>query len=189
MRLRLAAVLAGTLVLAACSGISGSRPARTATQESLVSATATVVSVDQATRQVVLQDTSDGTNFSVVAGPEIRNLAQLDAGDTVQIDFYQATTVAMASPSDSGEPATAVLAGRTPEGAKPGGMAVVSDSLVVTLINYDANTGLATFRTPDGFTRRAVVPPNLRTFAGSLGQGARVAVTLTDAVAVTITES
>ena len=61
--------------------------------------------------------------------------------------------------------------------------------MVVTLINYDRNSGLATFRSPDGLTRRAIVPPNFQTFAASLTPGARVAVTLTDAVAVTITET
>ena len=60
-----------------------------------------------------------------------------------------------------------MLAERAPEGAKPGGLAVASTSLVVTLVNYDSNSGLATFRTPDGFTRRAVVPPDLRNFASS----------------------
>ena len=71
----------------------------------------------------------------------------------------------------------------------PGGVALATTSLVVTLINYDRDSGLATFRTPDGLTRRAVVPPELRSFAEALGAGARVLVTMTEALAVTITES
>jgi hypothetical protein len=185
MRTRYAIGLVAALLLAGCAG-AGRQPA---TQESLVSATATVEAVNQSTRQVTLRDDADGGSFTVTAGPEIRNLEQLEAGDQVQVDFYQATTVAMASPDDSGEPAGAVLAGRAAEGEKPGGVAVVTSSLVVTLINYDPNSGLASFRTPDGFTRRAVVPPNLRNFARSLSPGARVAITLTDAVAVTIVET
>jgi hypothetical protein len=186
MRTTRAIGLVAALLLAGCAGLGTQR---TATQESLITATATVESVDQAARQVFLRDDADGTSFSVVAGPEVRNLAQLEAGDQVQIDYYSATTVAMASPSDTGEPASAVLAGRAPEGAKPGGLAVATSSLVVTLVNYDRNSGLASFRTPDGFTRRAVVPPNLRNFASSLTPGARVAVTMTDAVAVSIAET
>ena len=61
--------------------------------------------------------------------------------------------------------------------------------MVVTLVNYDDNTGIATFRTPDGLTRMAAVPPNLRSFARSRGPGARVLVTLTNAVAVSVTEA
>jgi len=52
---------------------------------------------------------------------------------------------------------------------------------------YDANTGLATYRTPDGLVRRSVVPPNLRAFAADRGPGARVLVTMTKAVAVSVT--
>lgn len=185
MRTRLAIGLIAALLVAGCAG--GSR--QPATQETLITATATVEAVDRATRQVTLRDDADGSSFTVTAGPEIRNLDQLAAGDQVQVDFYQSTTVAMASPEDTGEPAGALLTGSAPEGALPGGVAVVTSSLVVTLINYDPNTGLASFRTPDGFTRRTIVPPNLRNFAQSLSPGARVAVTMTDAVAVTINET
>jgi hypothetical protein len=160
-----------------------------ATDETLISATATVLSVDQATRQLSLRDNADGTTFSVTAGPEVRNLAQVSAGDTVQLDYYQATTLSMASPSDTGEPTAAVVAARAPEGAQPGAAAVATRSLVVTVVSYDPNSGLATFKTPDGFTRRAVVPPDLRSFAAGQGAGSRVLVTMTDAVAVTVTET
>jgi hypothetical protein len=186
MRTKLAAALAVGLLLGGCAGTGASR---TATQETLLTATATIESVDATSREVVLRDDADGATFTVVAGPEVRNFDQLAAGDRVQMDFYQATTLSMASPDDPGNRETAVIAGRAPEGATPGAMAVVSDSLVVTLINYDRNSGIANFRTPDGFTRRAVVPPNLRSFAASLAPGARVLVTLTDATAVRIVES
>lgn len=189
--MRLKSVLAGlaaAVFLAGCAAVSsGNR--QTTTQETLVTTSATVESVDQTTRLVTLTDNADGTRFQVVAGPEIRNLPQLDAGDQVRVDFYNATTASMASPSDSGAEVNAVAAGRAPEGAKPGGLAVATRSLVLTLVSYDSNSGLATFRTPDGFTRRTVVPPEFRTFASGLQRGARVAVTMTDAVAVTITET
>ena len=77
----------------------------------------------------------------------------------------------MADPTDTGEPAGAVIAARAPEGAAPGGLAAVTESMVVTVVGYDRDTGLATFRTPDGFTRRTVVPPELRNFASTKGPG------------------
>ena len=82
-----------------------------------------------------------------------------------------------------------MVAGRAPEGASPAAGAVATESLVVTVESYDPNTGLAIFRTPDSFTRRAVVPPELRSFAAQQGPGARVMVTFTEALAVTITEA
>lgn len=189
--MRLKTVLAGlaaAALLAGCAAISsGTRD--TTSKETLITTSATVESVDQKSRLVSLKDNADGTSFQVVAGPEIRNLPQLAAGDQVQVDYYSATTVSMASPSDPGTEINAVAAGRAPEGAKPGGLAVTTRSLVVTVVSYDSTSGLAIFRTPDGFTRRTVVPPEFRTFASGLQRGARVAVTLTDALAVTIAET
>ena len=186
MRLIPAIGLAAALLLSACSGTS---PRQGGTQEQLSHASATVESIDHATRDVRLRDNADGTVFNVTAGPEVRNLEQVNAGDQVNVDFYQAITASMADPADTGEKATAVVAGRAPEGSAPGALAATSESLVVTLVNYDDSTGIATFRTPDGFTRSAAVPPNLRTFARSRGPGSRVLITMTKAVAVSVTEA
>ena len=188
--MRLTHMIAGLVaaaVLAGCASL-GSGNRETTSQETLITTSATVAAVDQATRVVTLTDNADGTTFQVVAGPEIRNLPQLAAGDQVNVDYYSATTVSMASPDDPGTELNAVAAGRAPEGARPGGLAVTSRSLVLTLESYDSDSGLAIFRSPDGFTRRTVVPPEFRTFAEGLQRGARVAVTMTDALAVTITE-
>lgn len=180
-------LLAAALAIAGCSGTGGGN--RSAIQETLITSSATVVSVDQTSRNVTLRDDADGSTFSVVAGPEVRNLPQVAAGDRVQIDFYQSLAVDMADPADSGEPAGAVITARAPEGARPGAAALTTTSLVVTLTTYDRSSGLATFRTPDGFTRRTVVPPDLRRFAESLSPGARVLVTMTEAMAVSIVET
>jgi hypothetical protein len=179
--------LLAALTLMACSEMGiGARQG--GTQETLTSASATVEAVDQSTREVRLRDNADGTVFVVTAGPEVRNLDQVAPGDQVNVDFYRAVTASMADPADTGEAEVAVLTGQAPEGARPGALAATSESMVVTLVNYDDSTGIATFRTPDGLTRSAAVPPNLRTFARSRGPGSRVLVTMTDAVAVSVTE-
>ena len=184
MRMTHAIAAVAALLLVGCAEM---RQNRSASEETLVTASATVESVDQATRQVTLRDDVEGSVFTVTAGPEVRNLAQVSAGDHVQIDYYRSLAVAMADPADSGEPLAAAAGARAPEGAMPGGAAVASTSMVVTLINYNANTGIASFRTPDGLTRQTAVRPDLRTFAQSLSPGARVLVSVTEAVAVTVT--
>lgn len=181
------AMVAGavSLLLLGCAGTGGSGAPNTSS--TLTSAEATVVSVDQATRHVVLR-AADGSTMQVTAGPEVRNLPQLQAGDQVRMDYFQSTTVSMADPADPGTVQKTAIAGRAPEGAKPGAMAATNTSMVVTVVNYDRTTGVATFRTPDGLTRQAVVPPDLRSFADRRGTGSRVLVSLTEAVAVTIAE-
>lgn len=179
------AIGALALALLGCSEMNAPRTANSTS--TLVTAEATVVSVDQTTREVVLRG-ADGNTLQVKAGPEVRNLAQLETGDKVRMDFFQATTVSMADPADAGAVQTTSVAGRAPEGEKPGVMAATNTSMVVTVVNYDRNNGIATFRTPDGLTRQAVVPPSLRTFAERRGPGSRVLVSMTEAMAVTIAE-
>ena len=174
--------VAAAMALTACA--EGPRPAVT---ESLVTATAVVQSVDPATRRVDLKG-DDGSEVSVVAGSEVRNLDQLEKGDRVTFNFYESVFLSMADP-DAPASTTTVAAGRAPAGAKPGGAAVVTSDVVVTVVSYNAANGFATYRTPDGVTHRATVPPELRSFAEARAPGSKVRVTLTQAVAVSITEN
>lgn len=181
-----AACLAAALVLMGCEEMR--RPTE-ATNETLTSASATVTAVNQSTREVTMKDDSDGTIFTVVAGPEVRNLPQVAAGDHVTVDYYRAVTASVADPNDPGDVLTSAAAARAPEGARPGAAAVVSKSMVVQILSYDRDTGIARFQTPDGHVRTAAVPPDLPSFADTRGPGSRVLVTITEAAAVTITET
>lgn len=172
--------------LAGCASLTATpRPAGTAT---LITATATVESVDMATREVNLR-ADDGTAVSVIAGPEVRNLAQLEAGDVVEFNFFESVAVSMAEPGDMGDSGTMVLAGRAAEGERPGGFAIEATDMVVTLVSYDDRNFLATIRMDDGTTDRVTVPPELRSFAAARSPGARILVSLTDAMAVSIVET
>ncbi len=186
MTLRLILPLVAALALAGCAHMTGQQPASTGV---LITETAVVESVDQSTRQVRLRDVDTGEIFQVVAGPEVRNLPQLRAGDVVEFDFFEATTLAMADPADTGEELSTLAVATAPDGAAPGGMVVASRSMVVQVVSYDRNSALATFITPDGQTHRATVPPSLRSFAESRRPGQRVALTLTDAMAITIRDA
>jgi hypothetical protein len=177
-------MLAG-LALLGCATTGGQTPP---SSETLLTASAVVEAVNQETRDVTLRDATSGEVFTVTAGPEVRNLPQLAAGDVVQIDYYDAVTVAMADPADPVASAAA-LGARAPEGALPGALAVATETVVVRMISYDSNNALATFTLPDGSTRRATVPPELRDFASRRRRGDLVSVTMTEAVAVTITEA
>lgn len=182
-RLTAAIGLMALCLATACAGVA-QRPAEQAT---LVTSTATVEAVDASTRSLRLRDATDGAVFTVTAGPEVRNFAQIEPGDQVEIDFFESTVLEIADPADSGEPLTVVAGGRAPEGDRPGAAAVVSTSVVVEVISYDADTGFATFRLPDGTVRRTTIGPDLRAFAAARRPGDRVLVTITDAVAVEVT--
>lgn len=175
-------LIATVLAVAACA------PKSPRTSESIITAAAVVESVNQDARQVTLRDAATGESFSVVAGPEVRNLPQLAAGDTVALDFYQATTISMAAAGTVPETTGAVAAARAPEGATPGALVVTTTNTTVRVISYNENSGFATFTTPDGVIHRATVPPELRSFAAQRKRGDLVDVTFTDAFAISIVE-
>jgi translation initiation factor IF-1 len=165
-------------------------PTPTATREEVLTATATIQSVDAATRHVTLRDDATGETYTVRAGDEVRNFDQLAAGDVVVVDYYESVTLAMAAPgTPTTAPESTLLTGRAPEGTAPGGLAVLTTTVLVTVSNYDEESEIATFMLPDGTLRRARVAPEMRGFAESVNPGDKVEVTLTEAAAISIVET
>jgi hypothetical protein len=181
------AVAAALLALSLTACASEPPPPQSAERQMLITRTATVVDIDRVSRQVLLRG-QEGNMLSVTAGPEVRNLDQLEPGDVVRFDFYESVSVSMADPSDTSPPEGTVVAGRAPEGARPGAAAGASVRMVVEFISYDPMTTIATFRTPDGMVQTAKVSPELQGFAAGLQSGDRVDLTMTQAVAVSIEE-
>jgi hypothetical protein len=191
MRTTISALATATLLVAGCADRHGEAPAaagRSAQREQVVETTAVVEKVDQATREVRLRAT-DGEVITVVAGPEVRNLPQLEAGDVARLTYFESVAVRMAEAGEGGPASAAVVAGRAPEGQKPAGLVGATVDMVVTMVSYDPATALATFTTPEGSTESVTVHPAMRGFAATLRPGDRVAVELTSAVAVAIVET
>lgn len=173
------------LGLAGCAGHA--EVPETAERELSVVATAAVVSVDQDTRQVLLRTESDEL-IRVVAGPEVRNLAQIEAGDQVRVEYYEAVAARLAEPGEPSETTGLTATGRAAEGEKPGGYALATSDFVVEVVSYDPDTASAVVVMPDGAERAVSVAPEMRAFAAARQPGDRVRLTLATAVAVTLTE-
>src|SRR5262245_20688925 len=58
---------------------------------------ATVANVDPATRTIQLQG-KDGKTGSFVAGPEVKNFAQIHKGDKVVVSYYQGISAQVLPP-------------------------------------------------------------------------------------------
>ena len=181
--------LAGLLVSLGCTNQETPPAAPQSAQRELVRDTrAVVVKVDQNSREVRLRRT-DGRELTVVAGPEVRNLAQVSAGDTVRVTYYESVAARMAEPGAGGPATTSVVTSRAPEGGRPAGLIGATVDTVVEFVAYDPATGVVTFKTPEGVTERVVVNPSMRGFAAARRPGERVAVQLTSAVAASIVET
>ncbi len=160
----------------------------TASREHVAEMKATIDSVDLDTREVVIT-TEDGETTTFTAGRDVRNLDQVQPGDTMTISYYETVEVGLASDADTGEPSAVGGVTRAEEGERPGVEAAVVGELVVEFVSYDDRTGVATFVMPDGTVETAVVQPEMRDFAAARTSGERVLITFGQAVAVDISPS
>ena len=192
MSMRMIVPLAGLLAtLAAPRKLRRRRPSaspQSAQREAVMAATAVVESVDPTSR-VVRVRTNDGREITVIAGPEVRNLAQVSAGDTVRLNYYESVAVRMAEPGAGGPTSASVVSSRAPVGATPAGVVGNMVDMVVEFIAYDPATAIATFKTPEGVTQSILVNPAMRAFAAARRPGERVAIQVRTAVAAAIVET
>ncbi len=81
----------------------------------------TVTRVDQSTREIALR--SDGMETTYIAGPEIRNFAQIEAGDKLTLTSLEALAVRVYPVSEAAKGnVVETEISRAPLGSKPYGM-------------------------------------------------------------------
>lgn len=161
---------------------------QSASREMTVTRTARVETIDLETRQVLLR-MENNDMLSLVAGPEVRNLPQLQSGDVVEFEYHEAVAVEMVGSDAQGAPTAAVAAERAPEGDKPGVSTGIGVRMIVEFVSYDPATHMASFTTPDGTTQTVQVSPELREFAAARKAGDRIDLMIVRAVAVSIKET
>jgi hypothetical protein len=103
--------------------------------------TAVIEAVKAETREVTLRESS-GEAFTFVAGPDVRNFAQIKVGDKVDLVTAVELTVIVTNVAREPERTDSVEIARAPEGGKPG-MVVVQrskGSAVIEAIDYAKRT-------------------------------------------------
>ncbi|MEM9063589.1 MAG: hypothetical protein AAGD13_24280 [Pseudomonadota bacterium] len=148
---------------------------------------AVVETVDLESRQILMTG-QEGNRVTMVAGPEVRNLVQIEAGDVVRLAYYEAVAARIASPDDPGGAIVLGEAERAALGDKPGVAAAAASNLVLDFISYDDATAIATFATPDGRVQTARIHPKMREFAAARKSGDRIEVSIEQAIAISVEE-
>jgi hypothetical protein len=174
-----------TIVLALLAGCAQTPEPVTVTQS--VQATATVEAVDYAKRLVTLRD-AKGNQTVVQAGPEVRNLAQVKAGDRVVVRYQEAIMAEVVKPG-TGTPGVerTVAGGRAAPGERPYAGTVEQVRTTVKVNAVDTIANVVEVTGPQGYNRRIkVMDPKAREFIRGLKPGDEVEVTFTEALAISV---
>ncbi|HTR03836.1 MAG TPA: hypothetical protein VMN82_11615 [Thermoanaerobaculia bacterium] len=150
-----------------------------------VTATATVVSVDQKTREVTLKD-KDGRTFSFTAGEEVKNLPQVKPGDLVTATYREGLVYEVKKGGTTGSSTTTTMAGARP-GSMPAGVIAQRTTVTVKITAIDPKGSRVTFVGPAGnsYTMKVKDPSMLQ----GVGVGDTVDVTYVEAYAIKVTRA
>jgi hypothetical protein len=149
--------------------------------------TATVESIDLATRMVTIVG-PDGKSFVVHADEQVRNLAQIKAGDKVTVEYYEGL-IAEIGPTGTApdEVKGATVVGRAPLGESPAGAVAKAVTATVVIEHVDLIRNVVQFKGPLGKTRIVkVMEPEFRTMLKKLKPGDQVTLTYFEALAVSV---
>ena len=160
------------------------RPSRS--ESITMTAEATVTAINHETRQVTLQNAA-GESFTFIASNEVRNLAQVEVGDLLVVEYMESINIQVLEPGEAelGE-AAAAAAARAEPGEKPGGAAIAEAVLVVEIVGINKENETVILRDAEGITKTVKVrnPANLE----KVVIGDRVMITYTESLAIVVTE-
>ena len=172
----------GALILA---GQVGAQPAPVEVRD-LLEITAKVDAVDLATRTVTVSDGA-GNEYVVEAGPEVRNLEQVEVGDEVVVSYYSALAAEFKKPGEGDHAVhTEAAAGRAPLGERPAAAAGQSVTATIVIESVDAAENTVTFTGPRGLRTVLVETPAGQEFIKQLKPGDEVELTYTEALAISV---
>jgi Cu/Ag efflux protein CusF len=156
----------------------------------LITVSATVKSVDLATRMVTLIG-ADGKTFVVKADEEVRNLPQVKPGDRVKLEFYEGIAAQLNPPgTPASSPTLTKEMVRAAPGQRPGAAvgAVVTKTVVIDSI--DTATNVVTFHEATLPNQHpltvAVKRPQFQAMLKTLKPGDQVSLSFFEALAVSV---
>jgi len=165
-----------------------SKPQPSMHREEIQEVSATVVSVDQATRMLDLKG-EDGSTAAFQVGPEVKNFPQIKAGDKVVVSYYRGIAAEL---QPKGTPLskkvdTIDLATTAAPGTKPGAGVGTATTATVVIEKVDTKANTVSFMRPDGVSRTLPVKsPEGQAFIKKLKKGDQVEVLYAEAVAIEV---
>ena len=112
-------------------------------------AAARVTAIDKASRTVTLTG-AEGRVFNVIAGPEVKNFAQIAVGDEVVVEYIRAVSLHVQKNSGFRERTEQAVGVRAAPGEKPGAGVAQEVRVVADVIGVNKKAGTITLRGPKG---------------------------------------
>jgi len=177
-------VLAAILIAGCTSTPAAPRKAQITDE---VAVQATVVAVDKASRELILQR-SNGSQVAVVAGPEVRNFDQIAAGDTLNARYTVSLTARRLDPDEMAkEPGAGMAAARAEPGEKPGAAIGAGVTMTVVVNSVDRDTHTVVVTGPNGNTQAIEAQRQTgKRFVEGLKPGDRVELTYGEALVLAV---
>lgn len=147
-------------------------------------AKATIVDINKKERKLTLRD-EKGVDLVVVAGPEVRNFAQIKKGDIVEVEYHRAAATKLEKASDANIAGKSSAVERAPAGAKPGMVAMETSTIVATVLEIDQKNRMLTVQGPKGGIVTINVPADMKTF-DSLKKGDQISAVYSEAIAISV---
>lgn len=148
-----------------------------------VNVTATITAIDAASRAITLKG-PQGKETTVVAGPEVKNFAQLKVGDNVDIGFVESLVLELKK--GSGKPVAWTVkegaVGAKP-GEKPAGAAGRQVTVVGDVVAVDTAAKTVTVKGPQRTVDLKVNDPEQLKL---IAKGDQIEATFTEAMAVSV---
>lgn len=108
--------------------------------------TATVEAIDQKTREVTLKGPKGGV-VTFVAGPEVKNLAQVQKGDELVVEYAHALAIDLKKSTKTAASRTIVEGGKAAApGQKPGVVAARQINVTAKIEAIDTKTNVVTLK-------------------------------------------
>jgi translation elongation factor P/translation initiation factor 5A len=175
----------GAVGAVALAGQVGAQPAPVEVRD-LLEVTATVDAIDLATRTVTLSDGA-GNEYFVEAGPDVRNLQQVEVGDEVVVSYYSALAAEFKKPGEGAQGVQVdAAAGRAPAGERPAAASGKRVTATIVIDSVDAVENTVTFTGPRGLRTVLVESPAGQEFIKQLKPGDEVELTYTEAIAINV---
>jgi hypothetical protein len=182
---------AAVLALAVAAPVHAQKPKAAAKQVTiegvgvmeLTRITASIEAVDLKNRIVTLKGPR-GNTFAVLAGPGVKNLQQVKAGDMLEIDHYESVAIEVKKTEAAPTLTETDLAVKAAPGARPGGLALRKVRVVTNVLGVNTETQSVLVRGPLGhLTAVKIRDPKV---LATLQAGGQIDLTYVEGVAISV---